>query len=89
MAIDLAKKNIRVNSIGPGYVKTKMTEKSWSDKKKKKSRSERIISNRWANPKDIANACLFLGSELASYINGQEVYVDGGWLSKGLKNDKE
>ena len=89
MAIDLAKKNIRVNSIGPGYVKTKMTEKSWLDIKKKKSRSERIISNRWADPKDIANACLFLGSELASYINGQEIYVDGGWLSKGLKNDKE
>ena len=89
MAIDLAKKNIRVNSVGPGYVKTKMTEKSWSDKKKKKSRSERIISNRWADPKDIANSCLFLGSELASYINGQEIYVDGGWLSKGLKNDKE
>ena len=89
MAIDLAKKNIRVNSIGPGYVKTKMTEKSWLDKKKKKNRSERIISNRWADPEDIANTCLFLGSELASYINGQEIYVDGGWLSKGLKNDNE
>ncbi len=89
MAIDLAKKKIRVNSIGPGYVKTKMTEKSWKNKKKKKNRSERIIMDRWADPKDVANACLFLGSELASYINGQEIYVDGGWLSKGLKNDKE
>ena len=89
MAIDLANKNIRVNSIGPGYVKTKMTEKSWRDKKKKKNRSERIILTRWADPKDIADTCLFLGSELASYINGQEIYVDGGWLSKGLKNDKE
>ena len=36
-------------------------------------------------PSDIADACLFLGSDLASYINGQEIYVDGGWLSKGLK----
>ena len=43
--------------------------------------------NRWANPSDIADACLFLGSNLASYINGQEIYVDGGWLSKGLKKD--
>ena len=41
------------------------------------------------NPNDIANTCLFLGSDLSSYINGQEIYVDGGWLSKGLKNDKE
>ena len=87
MAIDLAKKNIRVNSVGPGYVKTKMTQKSWENKRKKKNRSERIIMDRWANPEDIANVCLFLGSELASYINGQEIYVDGGWLSKGLKND--
>ena len=89
MAIDLASKNIRVNSVGPGYVKTKMTEKSWLDKKKRKNRSERIILDRWAAPTDIANACLFLGSDLASYINGQEIYVDGGWLSKGLKNDKK
>ena len=76
MAIDLAKKNIRVNSVGPGYVKTKMTQKSWENKRKKKNRSERIIMDRWANPEDIANVCLFLGSELASYINGQEIYVD-------------
>ncbi len=89
MAIDLAKKNIRVNSVGPGYVKTKMTEKSWKNRNKRKNRSERIILDRWAYPKDIANVCLFLGSDLASYINGQEIYVDGGWLSKGLKNDKE
>jgi NAD(P)-dependent dehydrogenase (short-subunit alcohol dehydrogenase family) len=89
MAIDLADKNIRVNSIGPGYVRTKMTEKSWLNKKKKKNRSDRIILNRWAKPKDIANVCLFLGSNLADYINGQEIYVDGGWLSKGLKNDNE
>lgn len=89
MAIDLAKKNIRVNSIGPGYVKTNMTKKSWSNIKKRKSRSDRIILNRWAEPKDIANVCLFLGSDLANYINGQEIYVDGGWISKGLKNDNE
>ena len=87
MAIDLAKKNIRVNSIGPGYVKTKMTKKSWLNKKKRKNRSDRIILKRWAEPKDVANACLFLGSSLADYINGQDIYVDGGWISKGLKND--
>lgn len=89
MAIDLSKKNIRVNSVGPGYVKTKMTKKSWLDKKKRNNRSDRIILNRWANPSDIANTCLFLGSNLSEYINGQEIYVDGGWLSKGLKNDKK
>lgn len=84
MAIDLKNKKIRVNSVGPGYVRTKMTEKSWSDKIKKKLRSERMISERWAHPRDIANVCVFLGSELADYINGQDIYVDGGWLAKGL-----
>jgi len=85
MAIDLKNKKIRVNSVGPGYVRTKMTEKSWSNKKNRKYRSERMISDRWAQPRDIANVCVFLGSELASYINGQDIYVDGGWLAKGLK----
>ena len=89
MALDLAKKHIRVNSVGPGYVKTRMTKKSWINIKKRKNRSERIILKRWAQPIDIANTCLFLGSSLANYINGQEIYVDGGWLSKGLKNDND
>lgn len=46
-----------------------------------------MILNRWAEPEDIANAAIFLGSDLANYINGQDLYVDGGWLSKGLKKD--
>ena len=85
MAIDLKIKKIRVNSVGPGHVRTKMTEKSWFNKKNRKHRSERMIIDRWAQPRDIANACVFLGSELASYINGQDIYVDGGWLAKGLR----
>ena len=87
MAVDLEDKKIRVNSIGPGYIKTNMTKKSWINKKKRKNRSDRMISYRWGIPEDIANAALFLGSDLSSYINGQDLYVDGGWLSKGLKKD--
>ena len=63
-----------------------MTKKSWLNRKKKKQ-VDRIILKRWAEPKEIANVCLFLGSSLADYINGQEIYVDGGWISKGLQND--
>ena len=84
MAIDLSEFNIRVNSIGPGYVKTKMTERSWNDSGLRNERSRRMISKRWAEPKDIANAVLFLASDMSEYINGQSIYVDGGWLSKGL-----
>ena len=43
-----------------------------------------MISDDLANPEDIANTCVFLSSKLAKYINGQDIYVDGGWLAKGL-----
>lgn len=84
MAIDLANKKIRVNSVGPGYVKSNMTKKNWSNVKKRENRKLRMISDDLANPEDIANTCVFLSSKLAKYINGQDIYVDGGWLAKGL-----
>ena len=84
MAIDLAYKKIRVNSVGPGYVKSNMTKKNWSNLKKREYRKSRMISDDLANPEDIANTCVFLSSKLAKYINGQDIYVDGGWLAKGL-----
>lgn len=84
MAVDLAQHGIRVNAIGPGYVKTPMTAKSWSDDTLREERSRRMITTRWAEPIDIANAVIFLSSELSEYINGQSIYVDGGWLAKGL-----
>ena len=61
-----------------------MTEKSWKDNLLRQERSKRMILERWANPEDIANAALFFASELSSYITGQDLYVDGGWLAKGL-----
>ena len=84
LAIDLKEKGIRVNNIGPGYVRTNMTEKSWKDILLREERNKRMILERWANPEDIANAALFFASELSSYITGQDLYVDGGWLAKGL-----
>ena len=81
----MQKKNININCISPGFIKTAMTDKI--DDKFKEIILSKIPSARLGSPEDIANVCLFLGSELASYINGQEIYVDGGWLSKGLKND--
>ena len=84
MAVDLAPYGVRVNAVGPGYVKTEMTAKSWSDDLLRKERSSRMIADRWAEPIDIANAVLFLSSKLSEYINGQSIYVDGGWLAKGL-----
>ena len=84
LAYDLSSKKIRVNAIAPGYIKTNMTKVSWSKPNLRKERDRRILLNRWGKPKDIANLALFLGSDLAEYITGQNICVDGGWSVKGL-----
>ena len=83
LALELGYKNIRVNNIGPGYIKTEMTKKSWSNEKIHNERSKKTFLNRWGTPTDIAGAVLFLASDASSYITGQDIYVDGGWTAKG------
>lgn len=84
MACDFAELGIRVNSVGPGYTVTKMTEKSWNDSTLRAKRTEHTMLNRWAVPEDIVGIVLFLASDMSKYITGQNIYVDGGWSSKGL-----
>ena len=84
LAFDLGKHGIRVNNVGPGYFKTKMTEKSWKNSKLRKARSQRTVLGRWGEPKDLAGIIICLCSNSSSYITGQDIYVDGGWLIKGL-----
>jgi len=84
LAMDLGQYNIRVNSIGPGYFKTNMTKKSWGDLVERARRTNRMILNRWGESEDLAGAVIFLSSDSSSYITGQDIYVDGGWLAKGL-----
>jgi NAD(P)-dependent dehydrogenase (short-subunit alcohol dehydrogenase family) len=55
-----------------------------NDVKLKNDRERHMMLKRWGKPKDIANGCLFLSSELASYITGIELMIDGGWSSNGL-----
>jgi len=84
MALDLGKYNIRVNSIAPGYIKTKMTGDSYKNTKKRQERTNRTILGRWGTPNDILGPLLFLSSNASSYITGQSLLVDGGWKIKGL-----
>ncbi len=81
LANDWAKYNIRVNAIGPGYFKTPLTEALRQDPVRNRELSERIPMGRWGEPEDLAGVAVFLASEASSYMTGQIVYVDGGWLS--------
>ncbi|WP_435115689.1 3-oxoacyl-ACP reductase FabG [Candidatus Pelagibacter bacterium nBUS_49] len=76
LAIEYAKKNININCISPGFIKTAMTDKI--DNKFKEVIISKIPSARLGEPDDIANAVLFLSSEQSDYINGETLHVNGG-----------
>jgi 2-deoxy-D-gluconate 3-dehydrogenase len=81
MANDWAKYNILVNAIGPGWVKTELTEPLQQDKERFAEITNRIPLGRWADPDDLIGAAIFLASDASDYITGQTIFVDGGWLS--------
>jgi len=81
MANDWAKYNILVNAIGPGWVKTELTEPLRKDKERYAEITNRIPLGRWADPEDLVGAAIFLASDASDYITGQTIFVDGGWLS--------
>ena len=76
LAIEYAKKNININCISPGFIKTSMTEKI--DQKYKEIIVSKIPSGKLGDPDDIANAVLFLASNQSDYINGETLHVNGG-----------
>ena len=76
LAIEYAKKNININCISPGFIKTAMTEKI--DEKFRETIVSKIPSARLGDPEDIANAVIFLASNLSNYINGETLHVNGG-----------
>ena len=73
---------IIVNCVSPGFTKTEMTEKTWSERIK--NQVESILLNRIADPKEIAEVVLFLCSEKCNYITGQNIIVDGGFSIKNV-----
>ena len=76
LAIEYAKKNININCISPGFIKTAMTDKI--NEKFKELIVSKIPSARLGEPEDIANAVLFLASNHSNYINGETLHVNGG-----------
>jgi NAD(P)-dependent dehydrogenase (short-subunit alcohol dehydrogenase family) len=83
-AMDWGMHGIRVNSIAPGYIVTKMTEKSFSNETTNLERKSRTMLDRWGKPEDLVGAIIFLISDASSYITASELKVDGGWSSYGV-----
>ena len=81
MAIDLAKNNIRVNTVCPTFVKTPMTEKFFKNKKFKSDTIKKIPLGRIAEVSDVATAVAFLASDASSMITGTSLLIDGGWTA--------
>jgi 3-oxoacyl-[acyl-carrier protein] reductase len=79
IALELGSRNIRSNVVAPGFIETEMTDKLSEDVVQKWR--DGIPLKRGGTPKDVANACLFLASNLSNYITGQVLQVDGGMLT--------
>ena len=79
VALELGSRNIRSNVIAPGFIETEMTAKL--DENTVKGWRDAIPLKRGGTPEDIANACVFLASDMSAYVTGQTLNVDGGMLT--------
>ena len=79
VALELGSRGIRCNAVAPGFIETEMT--SVLDEKTVQSWRDAIPLKRGGKPEDVANACVYLGSDLSSYVSGQVLQVDGGLLT--------
>lgn len=79
VALELGSRGVRSNAIAPGFIETEMTDKL--DEKTVQGWRDAIPLKRGGSPEDVANACVFLGSDMSAYITGQTIQVDGGMLT--------
>jgi NAD(P)-dependent dehydrogenase (short-subunit alcohol dehydrogenase family) len=84
LALDFGPLNVRVNSISPGYIRDGMSIESYKNPRKKKEKIKRMIIKRWGEANDLYGAIEYLMSSQSSYMTGQDIVIDGGWLAKGL-----
>lgn len=81
MAMEFGEKNIRVNAVGPGVIRTPMTERYFQDEAYADTIRSIHAMNRWGEPPEIAKAIMFLASDDASFCTGTTLIVDGGWTA--------
>jgi meso-butanediol dehydrogenase / (S,S)-butanediol dehydrogenase / diacetyl reductase len=81
LAAEFSDKNIRVNAIAPGFCKTSYFDNFKQNQELYEFTLSRTPMKRWGDSEEIAKACLFLASDMSSYINGEVIKADGGWSS--------
>ena len=77
---ELAKHNVQVNAVAPGYVVTALTAVTRADEEANRRVVEHIPAGRWGDPADLMGAVVFLASRASDYVNGHVLVVDGGYL---------
>ncbi len=82
LANEWAGKGVNVNAIAPGYIATDNTQALQDDAARSKAILERIPQGRWGTPEDFAGPVVFLASGASSYVNGEILVVDGGWMGR-------
>lgn len=83
MALEWADYGIRANAIGPGFFDTPLTSSAWNDSELSRWILNRVPMERPGEPAELIGACLLLASEAGSFITGQTIHVDGGWMAGG------
>lgn len=81
-ANELADKNVQINAIAPGYIKTANTQPIRDDEKRNNEILSRIPAGKWGETSDLMGTVVFLASKASDYINGHVLAVDGGWLAR-------
>ena len=79
MATEWGEYNIQTNAIGPGYFATDMTEELVEDPEFDNWVKQEVPLRRWGDPEELIGAAIFLASEASNYVNGETIYIDGGW----------
>jgi NAD(P)-dependent dehydrogenase (short-subunit alcohol dehydrogenase family) len=81
LALDWARFNVQVNAIGPSYLETELTQGMRGSKAISENLLQRTPMGRFGKPEEVVGAALYLASDASSYVTGQTLFVDGGWLS--------